>query len=84
MESPTSQEAPKSKVYTKDNLRIIWRPDLCQHAGICVRTLPKVYRPQDKPWINPEHAAVEELMAQIDRCPSGALSYELINLKETL
>jgi uncharacterized Fe-S cluster protein YjdI len=70
------------KTYTKDNLRIIWKPQMCAHAGICVRTLPNVYKPEEKPWVQPESATVEQLMAQIDRCPSGALSYELIDAKE--
>ena len=73
-----------TKTYDRDNLRIIWKPSLCQHAGVCVRTLPKVYHPKDNPWVTPEQATVEELMAQIDACPSGALSYELIDLKATL
>jgi hypothetical protein len=34
-----------------------------------------VYKPKEKPWIQQENASVAELMAQIDKCPSGALSY---------
>ena len=26
--------------YTNGELTIIWQPELCQHAGICVKTLP--------------------------------------------
>lgn len=61
--------------YTRDGLTIIWKPDLCIHSGICVRTLPEVYRPKERPWIKMENAAAGELIDQIDRCPSGALSY---------
>lgn len=78
------KKSPRTKTYATDGLNIIWKPDLCQHAGVCVRTLPDVYRPKEKPWIRPENASVEELMAQIGRCPSGALSYEKIDLKEGL
>ena len=47
------------------------------NAGICVKTLPNVYHPKERPWIKMENATTEELIAQIKMCPSGALSYKL-------
>lgn len=46
----------------------------CIHSGICVKTLPGVYNPKDKPWIKPENAQTQELISQVAKCPSGALS----------
>ena len=63
------------KEYHKDNLTIIWKPQKCIHAGVCVKTLPEVYAPKATPWITPEKSTVEALKRQIDACPSGALSY---------
>lgn len=63
------------KEYVKDDFVIVWEPEKCTHAGVCARTLPNVYFPKEKPWVRPENATVEELIAQIDACPSGALSY---------
>ncbi len=63
------------KKYSKDELTILWEPKKCIHAAVCVKELPGVYDPNSKPWIQPENASVEELMAQINKCPSGALSY---------
>ena len=63
------------KKYSKDEFTILWEPIKCIHAAICVKELPGVYDPKAKPWIKPENASVEELKAQIDKCPSGALSY---------
>ena len=63
--------------YKTRNLTIVWKPDLCAHAGVCVKSLPTVYNPKDRPWVKPELATVEELIAQIDACPSGALTYKL-------
>ena len=40
--------------YTNGELTIIWQPGLCQHSGICVKTLPKVYNPQERPWVKIE------------------------------
>jgi uncharacterized Fe-S cluster protein YjdI len=64
------------KRYTNGKITIVWRPALCIHVGVCWRTLPQVYRPQERPWVRPEMAATAELIAQIDRCPSRALTYE--------
>ena len=33
--------------------------------------------PGKKPWVTPENAGTAELQAQIDKCPSGALSYRM-------
>jgi len=35
----------KTKEYTNGEITIVWKPDVCIHSGICVRTLPKVYKP---------------------------------------
>lgn len=63
------------KKYTNGELTVVWKPNLCIHSGVCVRTLPKVYNTKEKPWIKPENASTKELKAQISNCPSGALSY---------
>tara|TARA_R110002096_G_scaffold231766_2_gene421478 strand:- start:1777 stop:1986 length:210 start_codon:yes stop_codon:yes gene_type:complete len=64
-----------SKEYSNGTITIKWEPKKCQHAGICVTTLPKVYNPKATPWINAVNASTEELKDQINKCPSGALSY---------
>jgi len=70
------------KEYEADGLFVNWKPKKCIHSEICVKALPEVYKPDEKPWIQPEHASREELISQIDRCPSGALTYRLIGESE--
>lgn len=69
-----------SKEYTNGEITIIWQPKICQHAAVCVKTLPKVYNPKANPWIAIENASTEQLKNQISQCPSGALSF-IINKK---
>ncbi len=38
------------KEYKTKDITIIWKPELCQHVGECVRRLPKVYDPKARPW----------------------------------
>lgn len=68
-----------TKEYTNGELTVVWKPALCIHSGICVKTLPKVYKPDEKPWINPDNASTSDLKDQIRKCPSGALSYYMNN-----
>lgn len=65
------------KEYSNGELTIVWQPSLCRHAGVCVRMLPKVYNPAARPWITIENATTEQLIDQIGKCPSGALTYRL-------
>lgn len=64
-----------TKKYSNGELTVVWKPQKCIHSGVCVKTLPMVYDPEAKPWINVENASTEELKEQIMKCPSGALSY---------
>ncbi|MGQ0544311.1 MAG: CDGSH iron-sulfur domain-containing protein [Betaproteobacteria bacterium] len=50
---------------------------ICSHAGFCTDSLKSVFRIGEEPWIDPDGAAVEEIVAAIRKCPSGALSYSL-------
>jgi uncharacterized Fe-S cluster protein YjdI len=65
------------KTYKKDDITIFWEPRKCIHSKICwTRTtgLPDVFNPASRPWIKPENASVDVLVAQIKKCPSGSLS----------
>ena len=63
------------KEYTNGEITVVWKPKTCIHAAVCVKTLPNVYKPKEKPWIQIDNATTEELKAQVSQCPSGALSY---------
>jgi len=67
------------KEYSNGELTVVWKPKICIHAGECVKRLPNVYNPDEKPWIKPENASTAELKEQIEACPSSALSYKLNN-----
>lgn len=71
----------KVKEYSNGEVTVIWKPDLCIHSGICVKTLPKVYRVTERPWIKVESATTQQLIDQINKCPSGALSYRMNDQK---
>ncbi|BDS13212.1 (4Fe-4S)-binding protein [Aureispira anguillae] len=63
------------KKYSNNEITIVWQPQKCIHAAECVKALPQVYKPNEKPWIQLEQATTEELKNQVRKCPSGALSY---------
>ncbi|NIR46942.1 hypothetical protein GWO43_00475 [candidate division KSB1 bacterium] len=50
---------------------------MCTHAGRCTDGLAAVFRLNEEPWIHPDAASPEEIIATIQKCPSGALSYSV-------
>ncbi len=63
------------KHYVKGELTVTWKPDLCIHSKRCWQELLTVFNPRVRPWINLEAADNEAIIAQVERCPSGALSW---------
>ncbi len=64
------------KKYNREGLSVIWKPGLCIHSENCFKGLSMVFNPKQKPWIKVEAAEIDDIQTQIDRCPSGALTYE--------
>lgn len=60
-----------------EKLTITYDDEVCTHAGMCVRGLPAVFDADRQPWINPDGADVDQAIATVKSCPSGALQYEL-------
>lgn len=65
------------QVYDTPDITVTFDPDVCIHSGVCVRGLPAVFDVQRKRWVRPELAPAAEVAAQVARCPSGALQYQL-------
>lgn len=64
-----------TKKYTNGDVTVVWKPALCIHSKKCWTGLPEVFDPRVKPWVKIDGAASDAIMAQVDKCPSGALSW---------
>ncbi len=62
------------KEYSNKDVTVVWKPDLCIHSGNCVKGLGEVFNPERKPWIDVDQANAADVVAQVGKCPSGALS----------
>jgi uncharacterized Fe-S cluster protein YjdI len=70
------------KKYTNGEVTIVWQPDMCIHSKVCWNSatgLPTVFDPRAKPWIKPEGASTVKIVDQVNKCPSGALSFFMNN-----
>ena len=65
-----------ARIYENGEIRVIWRPEVCAHSGVCVRGLAEVFRPRERPWIDLHAAPSDRIARQVEQCPSGALSWE--------
>lgn len=65
-----------TKEYSNGEITVVWQSGLCIHSKNCWKGLPQVFDPENNsPWVDINAATSNEIMAQVDKCPSGALSY---------
>lgn len=62
-------------IFRGSDLDITWDERLCIHVGECTRAEPKCFG-GGKPWGRPDDASPPDVVAIVERCPSGALTYE--------
>ena len=55
---------------------------ICAHAGFCTDSLKSVFRIDTEPFVDPDGASKEEIIAAIEQCPSGALSYSVDGVEQ--
>lgn len=72
-EAASTRDTAPLRVYFADEVIVEWRPALCGHSGVCVRSLPAVFDPTRRPWIDLAAADPDGIVAAVARCPSGAL-----------
>lgn len=65
----------KIRTYESDNATVTWDQHRCIHFAACVRGLPDVFDPDQKPWVEPEQASPEAVLEVVTRCPTGALHF---------
>lgn len=71
------------KEYTQGELTVVWQPALCIHSGVCFHSLPQVFKPRERPWIQLENADSPSIEDTVKSCPSGALSLKVFAQKIT-
>jgi uncharacterized Fe-S cluster protein YjdI len=71
-----------TKKYTNGEVTVVWKPGQCMHSTICFNGLSTVFDPRKRPWVNIEGASTNQIVDQIKKCPSGALSYFMNNETE--
>jgi uncharacterized Fe-S cluster protein YjdI len=64
------------KRYEGRDVVVSFDSEVCVHAAECVRGLPAVFDTNARPWIQPDNAPADDVVAQVGRCPSGALQIE--------
>jgi CDGSH-type Zn-finger protein len=67
----------RRRAYGGKGITIFDNRAVCSHAAHCTEELASVFRHHDNPWIDPDGASVQRIIAQIEKCPSGALSYAI-------
>ena len=63
----------KIRTYESEDATVTWDQKRCIHFAACVRGLPEVFDQNGRPWITPENASPDALLATVRQCPTGAL-----------
>ena len=61
--------------YEAPGVTVHFNRSICSGAAECVHNLPAVFKNASEDWIHPAEASVNEVIATVRKCPSGALSY---------
>ena len=70
-------EKKQFREYMTEDLIVFWNLSHCSHSGKCTDLLPKAFDMNRRPWVCLEGVDTLDIIRVIDKCPSGALRYEL-------
>jgi uncharacterized Fe-S cluster protein YjdI/CDGSH-type Zn-finger protein len=65
--------------YRTDQIVVRWEPQYCVHVANCIRGLPGVFNPRDRPWVHVDAASADEIARVVMTCPTGALHFERLD-----
>lgn len=67
------------RTYATDELEVFWDSDRCIHTGWCSDALLAVFNPEQRPWIQLDEGELDDIIAVVEACPSGALAYRRLD-----
>lgn len=73
-----SDRGPRRE-YRTDQIAVQWEPEYCIHTANCIRSLPNVFNPRDRPWIHVDQASADAIAEAVLRCPTGALHFRRLD-----
>lgn len=68
-----------SREYQTDQIAVLWQPERCIHWANCIRGLPQVFDPGDRPWVHVDAATADEIADVVMTCPTGALHFRRLD-----
>ena len=66
----------KIREYSDEAITVSFDLVRCIHAEECIRGLPKVFAKDKRPWVDPSQGSADEVAEVVERCPTGALTYQ--------
>lgn len=67
------------RTYATDEVEVMWDSGRCIHTGWCSKALLEVFNPEQRPWVQLDEGELEDIIAVVEACPSGALSYRRLD-----
>jgi uncharacterized Fe-S cluster protein YjdI len=66
---------PVTREYATEHITVQWHAERCIHSANCVRSLPHVFDPRRRPWVDVQAADADANAQAVLRCPTGALGF---------
>lgn len=64
---------PATRTYKLNNLIVEWWAEECIHCRKCAISLPEVFNPDRRPWIDLSKADEKDIIEVLSSCPSKAI-----------
>jgi uncharacterized Fe-S cluster protein YjdI/CDGSH-type Zn-finger protein len=68
--------------YETEQIRVYWDSSLCLHTARCIRRAPDVFDSSRRPWVQLDGADPEDVADAVQRCPTGALTFEWLDRED--
>ena len=64
------------KRYEGKDADVCWDSRLCIHVGECGRSQDELFVGGRDPWCQPDMVSLDQVVRVVERCPTGAITYE--------
>ena len=74
--TPGIARGDRVHAFRAPGITVTWSRARCTHVAQCVMSLPEVFQPGSRPWVDAGRDTPDEVAHAVLRCPTGALHFE--------